>query len=190
MTSEKIFLHDCVILDANCLINLYASGHMSDILGVLPGTVAAADYVLEKEVIWIYNGSEQEKQSIELQPLIESELLTLVSLKSEAEDIAFIDFAAAIGDDGESITGAIASHRNWAIGIDDRKAIKVFSDEIPNTQLITTPEFIKYWADTAAPGTDVIRMTLQNIRIRAKYEPSQTHPLYSWWQRFNGNHLN
>ena len=190
MTPETTFLYDSIILDADCTINLYASGQIKDILSIIPGTVFIADYVFTEEVKWIYNGPERERKSIELQPFVDNGLLTVVSLESEAEEISFIDLAATIGNDGESITGAIASQRGWAIGTDDRKAQTVFAEVIPDVQVITTPEFIKYWFDSTQPVLDVMHTTLQNIRTQAKYEPGKSHPLYTWWQRFNGNHLN
>ena len=123
---DTTFFHDSIILDADCTINLYASGQMEGILRVIPGKIFIADGVLQREVKWIYDGPERQRKPIEIQPFIDNGLLTVASFESEAEEISFIDFAATIGDDGESITGAIASHRNWAIGTDDRKAHAVF----------------------------------------------------------------
>lgn len=182
------FFHDSIILDADCTINLYASGQIENILRIIPGTVFIADYVLQEEVKWLYDVSMRERKPIELQPFVDNALLTVASLESEAEKITFIDLATTIGDDGESITGAIASHRNWAIGTDDRKAQRVFSVEIPHNQMITTPEFIKYWVDSTHPSISQVHTILQNIRIKAKYEPSTTHQLYEWWHEFNWRH--
>ena len=189
MIPERTFLQGSVILDADCTISLYASGQMGQILRSIPGSVFIADYVFAEEVKWIYNGSRRERKSIDLQPFVDDGLLSIVSLESEAEEMSFIDFAATIGDDGESITGAIAYHRGWAVGTDDRKARTIFSETIPDVQLITTPQFIKYWFEHMNPEADNVYRILQNVRIQAKYEPGKNHSLYAWWQSFNGSHF-
>jgi hypothetical protein len=182
------FSHDCIILDACCVINLNASGRMVEVLETIPKAVAVATYVRDVEALRIYGGPAgdptSEYESIDLQPLVDRGLLQLVSPNSEAENISLVNFAAALGDDGEAITGAIALHRNWSIGSDDRKAINFFRREAPQLQLVTTPELIKHWVDTAAPPFNKVRSALQQVRLRARYEPSQRHLLYTWWQAY------
>lgn len=184
--TELIFFQDCVILDACCIINLYASGQMGNILRSISKSVAVVAYVRNEEAQKIYAGDGtnaiQKYELIDLQPFIDSGLLIVVSPDTEAEDITFVNFAAALGGDGFSITGAIALHRNWSIGSDDRKAISFFAQHIPQVQLITTPELLKYWVDTANPPLDAVRIALQKIRTKARYEPHSKHKLYDWWQ--------
>ena len=89
---------------------------------------------------------------------------------------------AAVLDDGEAVTGAIAVHRNWAIATDDKAAIRVFNQMAPQLQIITTPELIKYWAEKCQPSAQTIHNCLQNIEVGARYRPGRQHPLYTWWQ--------
>ena len=191
MTTGVVFLHKCIILDACCIINLYASGQLGNILQSIAKSVAVATYVREEEALRIYAGTDtdvtQKYERIDLQSFIDCGLLTVVSPETEAENITFVNFAAALGGDGEAITGAIALHRHWSIGSDDRKAISFFVRHTPQLQIITTLELIKHWVDTAHPLSDEIRVALQKMRVRARYAPNTNHDLYKWWQEHKEN---
>ncbi|HZU67217.1 MAG TPA: hypothetical protein VFA09_08060 [Ktedonobacteraceae bacterium] len=181
-----VFKQDCIILDACCVINLYASGEMESILKAVSKSVAIAAYVRDHEALRIISevdsATTQKYEQINLQPFIDSGLLIVVTPESEAENTSFVNFAAAL-DDGEAITCAIAFHRNWSIASDDRKATNFFNQHAPHLQVLSTPELIKYWIDTTNPPGEVIRLALQRIRIKAKYEPPLRHKLYLWWQK-------
>ena len=112
--------HTYVILDACCLITLHESGHMADILESIPSSVAVAAYVRDEEIL-----------RFDLQPFIDRGLIFIVDLESEDEENTAVDFAFMLRDNGEAFTGAIALHRNWAIGTDDRQAREFFSRETP-----------------------------------------------------------
>jgi hypothetical protein len=175
-------------LDACCVINLYASRHFGNILEAIPISVAVATYVREKEALKVYGDFidhtlQRQEEQIDLQPFIDRRLLLLTSPDSEAENVTLVDFAASV-DDGEAITGAIAMHRNWAIGSDDRRASSFFAKVTPHLQVLSTLELIKYWVDTNDLPTDVVRTALQNVRARAKYQPHFKHPLYLWWRAY------
>jgi hypothetical protein len=171
LTTEVVFLHECIILDACCIINLYASRHFGNILEAIPASVAVATYVRKEEALKIYGGPDeyvmQREEQIDLQPFIDRGLL-LVSPETEAENVTYVNFAASL-DDGEAITGAIAVHRNWAIGSDDRRAISFFAKEAPHLQRISTLESLKHWVDTTGLPADVVCNALRNVRTRAKY---------------------
>jgi len=170
LATNIVFSHDCLLLDACCAINLHASGHMEDILKAIPGTVALATFVLDEEIL-----------RSNLQSFVERGLIHTVSPDSEAEEISFVNFAVEL-DDGEAVTGAIAMHRHWGVATDDRKAQRVFARTNPGVQLLSTPELLKYWADTHNPPLEVVREALQNIQTHASYKPSATHSLHAWWR--------
>lgn len=186
MTKKIVFSQDCLILDACCIINLYASGVIEAILRSITTSIAVAAYVRDKEALTVAcespGGTAPQREVIDLQPYIASGLLQVVSPETEEELDTFVNFAVHL-DDGEAITGAIAFHRNWSIASDDGKALRFFSQHAPDVQLITTPELIKHWVDTAHPASDVVCAALRNVRTRARYEPHRTHMLYDWWQK-------
>jgi predicted nucleic acid-binding protein len=112
---------------------------MGNILKSIPKSVTVAAYVHAKEAMRIHGGPNgditQKYERIDLQPFINSRLLTIVSPETEAENLTFVNFATAL-DDGEAITGAIALHRNWSIATDDRKATSFFTQNMPHIQTI------------------------------------------------------
>jgi predicted nucleic acid-binding protein len=170
LSSTFAFLHDGIILDACCLINLCETGRMSDILASLRIPVFVADYVKDTEVL-----------RCDLQPFIDHGLLSVASPETEIEELTYVNFAVSL-DDGEAITGALALHRGWAIGTDERKARKVFAVAAPHLQLLSTPELIKYWVDVINPSLKELRDALRDVGDRARYQPDVQHPLYKWWQ--------
>lgn len=177
--------HNCIILDACCVISLYASGRMGEILEAVPKSVAIAAYVKDKETMRVYDGpSDNVRETsikIDLQPLIDAGLLIVAFLETEDEKRSYISFAARL-DDGEAITGAIAVNRNWAIGTDDRAAISLFQRAAPELRLVATLDFVKHWVDTQNPSKDTISAALLDVRARGNYEPGRNHHLYEWWQ--------
>ncbi len=187
MIPKLAFSQDCVILDACCIINLYASGHMGDILHSITPSIAVATYVRDVEIIRIYSGSGKQKgkyELINLELFIACNLLTVVSPETDAENAAFVRFAATLGG-GEAVTGAIALHRNWSICSDDRKAIAFFARNTPHLQLISTLELVKHWVDTSDVPFALVQEALHNMRIRARYAPIANHKLFGWWKRYS-----
>ena len=187
MPIDEAFSHDCIILDACCIINLYACRQMRAILETIPKNLAVAAYVKDQEVLNIYSGPldnvEASSELIELQPFIDDNLLLLVDIENEGEENMYLNFAARL-DDGEAITGAIAVNRNWAIATDDLASIKLFQKSAPQIALVSTLDLVKYWVDTKNPNENIIREALLNIRVRGRYEPHRNHPLNEWWQKF------
>ena len=178
---------NCVILDACCIINLYASRHMEEILTSINRRVAVAEYVLNEEALTVYSGPlddvRQASEQIDLHSLVGGGLIDAVSLDFESEADIFISLATKL-DDGEALTGAIAVHRGWAIATDDRKARTIFTKHFPQISLVSTLDIVKYWADSRHVEKNAISATLRDIATRANYEPSPKHELYEWWQKF------
>src|SRR4051812_5551531 len=119
------FPYEGIILDPCCVINLYASGYMRNILESIPKQVAIAAYVLYEESNRIYTGPlddpTRETEVINLQPLVDDNLLRVVSLENEAEENRVVQFSSVRRvDTGEAITAAIAVHRQWSLATDDR----------------------------------------------------------------------
>lgn len=190
------FDHETLILDASCIICLYASGRMEEILTLVPKSVAVAAYVYEQEALWIYGGSDPVSKPIRepvvLQPLIDAGLLRIVTIETEAEAETLVSLAARsrVGrgrqGQGELITGAIAVNRNWAIVCDDRRARRLFEEVAGQLQLIYTLELVKHWVDHSKPSVASVTELLQSIRARASYTPPRQNPLFEWWHQHHG----
>ena len=174
---------DVIILDASCIINLYATGYMEEILHSIPQSITVAAYVFDKEALWIKELADDapNKKLIDLQPLIVQKVLTVVEIESEAEFNLHVQLSTRIRDEGEARTGAIAIHRNWAIALDDRKARRVVSELSEDIELVYSLELIKYWVDTMQLNRSAIELVLDRIRRQATYLPRKANPLYYWW---------
>lgn len=186
MSDRVSFLHNCLFLDACCIINLAASGIQTEILDILPLQVWVADYVKGDEALWYYNGPddaiETVKEHIDLDPLVEAGLLSIASIDSEEEAITFVTFAASL-DDGEAMTGALAIHRGCVIATDERKGTNYFKRTAPGNQIVSTLELVKFWADQVQASHELLGSVLWSIRRKARYAPAAQHPLFNWWEK-------
>ena len=187
MVISQVFARDYIILDACCIINLYASQRMKDILEVIPKGISVAAYVKDYEALRIYAGPidnvQESIETINLQPFIDDELLFVADIENEVEENFYINLATRL-DDGEAITSAIAMSRDWIIATDDSATLKLLQKESPNIALISTLELVKHWVDTKKPVKEIVYKTLTNIKVRGRYEPSRNHPLVEWWKRY------
>jgi hypothetical protein len=176
--------HDRIILDACCVLTLYGSGRMGEVLSALPASVSVAQYVAEEEALTVYDGPEDDIRSeetrVDLSPLIEAGKLEITSLQPD-EQGDFLQLAQLM-DDGEARSLAIASGRGWGIGTDDKRALKITRRKT-QCQAITTPEFMRNWAESTGPSAEEIRKALENVYTRAVYLPGGSHPEYDWWER-------
>lgn len=183
--SNILFPKQGVILDACCIINLCASGYMQSILEAVPSQIGVAAYVYEKEVLRIYAGPDEditrEVQQVDLRPFADSGLLEVVSTDDELERLV-VNFSVARIDSGEAISAAIAVHRAWSFGTDDKSAIAFLTQNFPQLHLLSTPDLLKHWVDSVHPESSMVSAMLKNVRRRAKYEPHAKHPLYAWWK--------
>ena len=171
-----------IVLDASCLLNLYATGRMRDIAQALPYRLGVAEYVVTQEALYVWRMTDEteERVRVDLNPLIDDGLIEVMDLESHEEKNTFVDFAAQV-DDGEAITCALALNRGLAIATDDRKARRVFAESTDDALLFSTLDLLKTWAEeTSTPETE-LRDALRSIQSGASYIPSIRDPLYEWW---------
>jgi hypothetical protein len=175
---------DPIILDACCVLTLYGSGYMREVLAALPGPVYVSEYVAEEEALTVYDGPpgdiRSEKTSVELGPLLEEEIVEITSLRSEERD-SFLQLAQLL-DDGEARTLAISASHGWAVGTDDKRALGVCRQKT-DCQPVTTPEFMRHWAESTGPTPERLQRALRDIYTRAVYLPGRSHSEYEWWKR-------
>jgi hypothetical protein len=172
-----------LLLDACCVLNFCASGRLTPILQSIPAQVAVTEVVKTKELITLQRLTTEDPQgALQFETAIAQGLLLVVDFKSEAEEETFINYAFELGDDGESATGTIALHREWAMATDDKKAISFFQKATPNLQLLSTLDIIKHWSDGADVGAEELRTGLRAVRTKGSYRPHRLHPWLSWWE--------
>ena len=171
-----------LILDACCVLNFCASGQLLGILKSIPVRVAVTQVVREQELKTLQRleGEENDGAS-QFEAAIAQSLLITVDFESEEEAESFVNYAAIL-DDGESATGAIAVHRQWAIATDDKRAISFFRKETPQLQVLSTLEIVKHWSEEAGVDSQTLRDVLNLIRVKGRYMPPKSHPLHSRWE--------
>ena len=180
-----------LLLDACCAINLLASSAADEILQALPHEVAVARLVFEREVLYVRaeDGEvpvetevahpEEVGVELSLRPLADQGLLHVLEPETHEEHATWVDLALQL-DDGEAMTGALAIHRNALLATDDRKAIRVLGQRLPEHRILRTSELLKDWADGGAP-TEGVRDALEGIEHRASFRPPRGDPLAEWW---------
>lgn len=174
----------CLLLDASCLLNLYATGCLSVISATIEVQLHVADYVLEQEAIytWVTDATSglEEPVPVDVSSLIAEGLIHVIRLESTVEQATFVGLAALV-DDGEAVTGALALYRGCSVATDDRKARRVFGERIPSVQLVSTLDILKLWADTGQVADTDLQAAMMAMRSGASYIPSTRDPLFEWW---------
>jgi predicted nucleic acid-binding protein len=176
------------LLDACAVVSLYATRQMVEILRVVEGKVAVADLVAT-EAQFVFRGGNgedaRERDPIDLGPLIDDGIISIISTDVEDELLTFIDLTKAFsrqgrGGQGEAMTAALAIHRQCIVVTDDRKATRILKEH--GVLLRTTLDLIRAWADRGGIGADVLGAALLDLRERGTYEPPRSHPLREWWE--------
>lgn len=173
-----------LILDASCLLNLYATDRFGDISASLREQVAVADYVLEEEALFIRRepsaDGEEDRILVDLSPFVSEGLVEVMRLASPDEETTFVTLAAQI-DDGEAVTAALAVHRGCSLATDDRKARRVIAEQAPSVPLVSTLDLVSHWAETTSVPLVELQTALERMRFGASYVPGPRDPRYGWW---------
>ena len=173
-----------ILLDASCLLNLYATGRMRDIAASTGYQFEVADYVLQYETLYVLQtnpeGTGEERVPVDLNSLIEDGLLNVVEFEGEDALSSFVQLASAV-DDGEAATGALALHRYCSVAIDDRKARRVLGEVMPEVALVSTLELMQLWAQEASVPVRELQDAFMAMQMGASYVPGRRDPLYDWW---------
>ena len=174
-----------LLLDASCLLNLYATGSLREIAATLPCRFAVADYVTEQEALYIWLPgpveTREERVPVDLAPLVSEDLVHVMRLEHLEEEVTFVDLAVSV-DDGEAVTGALAFHRGCSVATDDRKARRVLGERFPAVPIVSTLELLNLWAEDESVSNVELQVAMTRMRTGANYVPGHRDPLYEWWQ--------
>lgn len=176
-----------IILDACCILNFCASGHLIQIIQSIPAKVVITEVVRARELLTLQRLVNENNEDInQFEAAIQKGFLLVTDFNSESEEETFVNYAFELGDDGESATCAIAVHRGWAIATDDKKAISFFQKEAPHLQIFSTLAMVKNWSEVENVSTETLRSALNAIKTRGRYIPHRNHPLLYWWENLIG----
>ncbi len=180
--SKRLSFREGLILDARCVLNLYASGHIETILESIPVPVAITESV-QREALCIFSGPEdnvmQTTEVIDLQPLFAHRLLLPIlpneDIQAEAANLAH----ESLVDDGEALTVVSAVHYNWSLGTDYLQSIETLVRKVSIMHTVSTLDIINHWISVTHPPLEIIKTALRNIEARAGYKVHCIPSLYS-----------
>ncbi len=174
-----------LFLDACCIINFYATGHVEEILRCLPYRFAVSRLVADEEVLSIRRTAESsdpsDREPVSLRALESSGRLTIMELVSDEEKAEFAHFASRL-DDGEASVGSLAVVHGGGVATDDRKALRILGGR--GVTVLQTPELLFEWARRAQVSETRMKEALQAVRDRARFHPRKTAPHFLWWNGF------
>lgn len=175
------FEKEGIILDACCIINLYAGSVMQEVLESIPAPFFVDRYVKEKEALTIKGEAENEFIDIDLNPFIQDQILQEVTLTGAEELNTFVNLAVSL-DDGEARCGAIAAHRNFVVATDEKVGIRIFSGLEPPISTISTLEILHRWSEIKNIRPEKLSKVLKSIEKKASYRPGSKHFYFAWWK--------
>jgi predicted nucleic acid-binding protein len=140
---------------------------------------------MEIEATYVLVGGEgenaEERDPVNLTPLLDSGLLEVVDIDTEDEAESFVNLAFDL-DDGEARTIAVAIHRGDIVATDDRKARQVVERLVPRVMLFSTTEILQRWSLIEGVTEDQLRRALSDVQQRGRFLPPRHDPLREWWQ--------
>ena len=170
---------ESIALDACCVLNLYATGHMAQILQVLQYNAVIGSRALA-EAQYLKTADPVERQPVDLAPLIAAGQLLVGHLEGHEETALFVALAAHM-EDGEAEAAALAIHRGWALATDERKVRRVLSGVRPDLVIVGTSDLLHEWqARSAVPDAEMSGV-LRRVTERASFVPARSDPLREWW---------
>ncbi len=177
-----------LLFDACCLINLFATGRIEEILGCLPFRCATSRLVASREVLAIaVEGLATEPLGREVLPpsrLGSMADLALLDLETDEELAAFVGFALAL-DDGEASVCSLAAVRGGGVATDDRKALRIMAELTPPVLTVQTPDLLYEWAERLKLPEADICSALRRVQRRARFYPRVGAPRFEWWETFS-----
>jgi len=175
------------IVDACCLINLYASRKPVEMLRALGGEFFVPDQV-RREALTIRRPDANDdtryvSETIDLTEALDAGVIRECRVQDHGEREEFVRYAVEL-DDGEAACLAIAKRRGWIVATDDKKAIRLATAQ--QIGVVTTPELVHDWAERAKPGSDEVTETLRNIESFARFRLGKSARYYRWWTELVG----
>jgi hypothetical protein len=170
-------------IDAWCLIDLLASGHVEPVLRAV-GHAWQIPLAVRAEVQFVRQTDPTDPTrfvsvAVDLTPLISAGLLTICQPDVQVKLDRFTRYATLFRSDGEAMCLALAESRGWLLATDDKKAIRI--GQQAGVTVISSPQLIKAWADTTRPDRPTLVKALQDIERLAQFRPNPAMPECQWW---------
>jgi predicted nucleic acid-binding protein len=110
-------------------------------------------------------------EEVKLDAYLESNRLTAFELSSDEEKELYVDYATQL-DDGEAMSLALVNSRGFSMASDDRKARRLFTEEIGDLKrLLSTSQILKEWSEKAGMNTADVKQVLTDVSRRGRFFP-------------------
>jgi len=174
------------ILDACVLINLLATGRAQDIMSESGYQFGICSVVKNESIYLRATDSSAPPEEVKLDLYVESSRLTVYELSGDAEKELYIDYAAEL-DDGEAMSLALVCSRGFSMASDDRKARRLFMEEIPDLKrLLSTSQILKDWSEKIGLDSTELRQVLIEVSRRGRFFPNSGDTHFAWWSKAMG----
>jgi predicted nucleic acid-binding protein len=171
------------ILDACVLINLLASGRAQNIMSESGYQFGICSVVKNESIYLRATDSSAPPEEVKLDPYIESNRLTVYELSGDAEKELYVDYAAEL-DDGEAMSLALVHSRGFSMASDDRKARRLFMEEIADLKrLLSTSQILKDWSEKAGLDPAELKQVLTEVSRRGRFFPNSGDTHFAWWSK-------
>lgn len=164
--------------DASVLLNILATDKLREIANSIDRQIAICSAAKE-EAKKLRDPTTGEMALVNLTPYIETGALLVLEPENDEEKRLYVE-AAAIVDDGEAMSYAIARVRNLELAIDDKKARRLVTEQ-SRLRMWSTAELLKCWSESGGCSKEELREAIINIETRARYFPANPHVLAAWW---------
>ena len=121
-----------------------------------------------------------EMVNVDITPYIEAGVLQVLDLLGADEEEIYVE-QSMVMDDGEAMSVAIATCRDFELAIDDRKAVNHAKRKFPHLHFWGTPEILKHWIEISDVSAADLKKAILMIESRARYFPGRGHALAAWW---------
>jgi predicted nucleic acid-binding protein len=172
-----VLTQTAAIVDSSTLINLAATDLLGEVVRHISPNCYICRSIVEQECLYIRSADGAQVEELRPGQWIEDGIFSECE-PSNAEGEIFVTYAASL-DDGEAMCLALASSRQWALVIDDRKGQR-FATELA-VPVITTSAVMQHWANGKTHAE--IAAALGKIEARARFRPAEDDPNYEWWMR-------
>ena len=175
-----------IVLDACVLINLLASGRAEDILCASEKQFAVCSVVKNESVFLRSEDANAPLAEMNLDPFLKSWCLHVLRLSSTHEEALYVDYAAQL-DDGEAMSLALVHSRGLLLATDDRKARRLFLEEVGDAaRLLSTAAIFRDWSNRAGVVGRKLRDALIQVTLRGRFLPRADDRDYGWWSNVVG----
>jgi predicted nucleic acid-binding protein len=122
-------------------------------------------------------------EEVKLEAFLESNRLAVFELSSDEEKELYVDYATQL-DDGEAMSLALVYSRGFGMASDDRKARRLFTEEIGDLKrLLSTSQILKEWSEKAGMNTAEVKQILTDVSRRGRFFPNSGDTYFEWWSR-------